>query len=102
MEDAHIAELDLGDSTSVFGVFDGHGGIIFINSISPHIDYFISTKGAEVALFVKDHFINELRANQNFKQRVKLDEALRETFIQMDKLMIKKEGIRKLFSYKDQ
>ncbi len=29
MEDSHIAELDLGNGVSVFGVFDGHGGIEF-------------------------------------------------------------------------
>jgi serine/threonine protein phosphatase PrpC len=27
MEDAHIANLDLGDGVSVFGVLDGHGGM---------------------------------------------------------------------------
>ena len=26
MEDSHIAELDIGDGNSLFGVFDGHGG----------------------------------------------------------------------------
>lgn len=26
MEDAHIAELDIGDGNALFGVFDGHGG----------------------------------------------------------------------------
>lgn len=26
MEDAHIANLDIGDGVSIFGVFDGHGG----------------------------------------------------------------------------
>lgn len=26
MEDAYIAELDLGDGVSFFGVYDGHGG----------------------------------------------------------------------------
>ena len=25
-EDAHLAELDLGDGNALFGVFDGHGG----------------------------------------------------------------------------
>lgn len=47
MEDAHIAEINLGDDTYLFGVFDGHGG-------------------AEVALFVKDHFVAELKNNKNF------------------------------------
>jgi serine/threonine protein phosphatase PrpC len=26
MEDAAIAELDIGNGNSIFGVFDGHGG----------------------------------------------------------------------------
>jgi len=38
MEDSHIAELNLGDGCSVFGVFDGHGG-------------------DEVAMFVKRNFV---------------------------------------------
>jgi serine/threonine protein phosphatase PrpC len=35
MEDAHIANLDIGDGVAIFGVFDGHGGKnIFISYIS--------------------------------------------------------------------
>ena len=32
MEDAHIANIELGDDKYIFGVFDGHGGnlIIFV------------------------------------------------------------------------
>lgn len=26
MEDSHIADINLGNDTSLFGVFDGHGG----------------------------------------------------------------------------
>jgi len=26
MEDSHIANINLGNDTSLFGVFDGHGG----------------------------------------------------------------------------
>lgn len=29
MEDSHIAELDLGNGVSFFGVYDGHGGMNF-------------------------------------------------------------------------
>ncbi len=34
MEDSHIAELDLGNGVSFFGVYDGHGGthIFALNS----------------------------------------------------------------------
>jgi len=42
MEDAHIAHVNMnGSGISLFGVFDGHGGI-------------------EVAIFVKNHFKEEL------------------------------------------
>lgn len=42
MEDAHIAHVDFDNNgTSLFGVFDGHGG-------------------SEVAIFVKRHFKEEL------------------------------------------
>jgi serine/threonine protein phosphatase PrpC len=55
-EDQHVHILNLngenGDYNSInlFGVFDGHGG-------------------AEVALFVKKHFVNELKNNSNFLQK---------------------------------
>ena len=37
MEDSHIAELDLGNGVSFFGVYDGHGGthiFVFNSSIN--------------------------------------------------------------------
>ncbi len=30
MEDSHIVDLDLGGGISFFGVYDGHGGMLFI------------------------------------------------------------------------
>jgi protein phosphatase 1G len=50
MEDSHINRTGLPDNVSVFGVFDGHGG-------------------AEVAKFVKNHFVDTLVSNQNFKNK---------------------------------
>ena len=47
MEDSHIAQTNLPNDVSIFGVFDGHGG-------------------AEVALFVKKHFIPSLLKNESF------------------------------------
>lgn len=38
MEDSHIANLDIGDGVSIFGVFDGHGGTIVL-SIKFYISY---------------------------------------------------------------
>jgi len=34
MEDSHIAAVNLDNGVSVFGVFDGHGGIIATKSIT--------------------------------------------------------------------
>lgn len=42
MEDTHITELDIGNKISFFGVYDGHGG-------------------NEVADFVKEHLVQELK-----------------------------------------
>ncbi len=42
MEDSHIAELDIADNVSFFGVYDGHGG-------------------NEVADFVREHLVDELK-----------------------------------------
>jgi len=48
MEDSHIADLELGYGVAVFGVFDGHGGKKFKDSLF---------KGDEVAMFVKRNFV---------------------------------------------
>ncbi len=48
MEDTHIAQTNLPNDVSVFGVFDGHGG-------------------AEVALYVKKHFIPTLLKSEKFQ-----------------------------------
>jgi len=45
MEDSHICSLDIGDGVSIFGVFDGHGGIHYYSVIMYNI-------GKEVALYV--------------------------------------------------
>ncbi len=48
MEDGHICDINIDDETSLFGIFDGHGG-------------------HEVAKFVEVHFVEELKKNANFK-----------------------------------
>ena len=51
MEDAHIAHININNSgVSLFGVFDGHGG-------------------KEVAIFVAQHFKDELTKLQSYKQK---------------------------------
>jgi len=48
-EDSHIADCDIAENISVFGVFDGHGG-------------------KEVSIYVKKHFTNLLTSDANFKK----------------------------------
>lgn len=83
MEDASIAE-DLekdkdGNDRSIFGIFDGHGG-------------------NQVAEFVRDHFVKELVASENF-QNENYPEALEDTFKKMDELMKTKSGEKELKSH---
>jgi len=88
MEDSHIANLDIGDGVSIFGVFDGHGGMKFFIRLNSYL-------GGEVALFVKNHFIKELKKLESFKKkdyRVSLQEA----FLKMDTMMLSKDGKKEL------
>ena len=76
-EDAHIAAVSLGEKKhiDVFGVFDGHGG-------------------KEISQFVSNHFIEELIKNKNIDSD--MSQALKETFIKMDEIMITKESIEEI------
>lgn len=72
MEDAHITELDFDIDTSLFAVFDGHGG-------------------EEVAKFCAKKFGSHLKKNQKY-QMGKYEDALIDTFLLMDKLISCPEG----------
>jgi len=79
MEDAHISELDIGDGNALFGVFDGHGG-------------------REVAKFVQNHFTKNLINCPAYKRKdYKL--ALENTFLKMDRLLLKDKGKQELRTY---
>lgn len=50
MEDSHITALDVVEGeVAIFAVFDGHGG-------------------CEVAHFMDNHFVDEMKKNENFKK----------------------------------
>ena len=51
--------------------------------------------GSEVALFVKKHFIKELKKNENFKRK-NYKQALHDNFLHMDALLLSKEGKKDL------
>mmetsp|Transcript_1406 Transcript_1406/g.912 ORF Transcript_1406/g.912 Transcript_1406/m.912 type:complete len:106 (+) Transcript_1406:95-412(+) len=76
MEDAHIAALDIDPGVSVFGVFDGHGG-------------------CEVAKFVANHFVEELRKQENYKKG-DYRNALIETFLHIDRMLLSDLGKKEL------
>ena len=50
MEDTHISQCNVANDVSIFGVFDGHGG-------------------KEVAIYVKNHFVETLLKNENFAKK---------------------------------
>jgi serine/threonine protein phosphatase PrpC len=61
MEDSHIAALDVGNGVGFFGVYDGHGG-------NTNLLYFNRQLiGNEVAEFVRDHLVDELKKLESFK-----------------------------------
>ncbi|CAD8157049.1 unnamed protein product [Paramecium octaurelia] len=68
MEDAHINVFEVIPDVSIFGVFDGHGS-------------------NDIARFVQGLFIEEIQKNKNFKDQ-KFEEALTETFLKIDELLI--------------
>lgn len=77
MEDAHIVEPDVdGKGGGVFGVFDGHGG-------------------KEVALFVAKH-LREVLLKQDAYTRGDIAQALIETYVGLDELMLKPASLREL------
>lgn len=67
MEDAHLAALDVDGHSSVFGVFDGHGG-------------------REVAKFVALYLTQELVKTAAY-QKGNTKDALVETFLKMDEML---------------
>ena len=76
MEDSHIAATNLDNNVSVFGVFDGHGG--------NKMEVFLNDEvGCEVALYVKDRFVDLLKKLPSFKKK-DYQLALREAFIKID------------------
>lgn len=80
MEDAHISNLDIEPGVSLFAVFDGHGG-------------------KEVAIYAQNHFQEELLKNLNYKKK-NYKQALIETFMKIDELLLQPEGQEELIKIK--
>ena len=76
MEDSHISQISVETNIHLFGVFDGHGGIILLSYVV----------GREVAYYVRDRFVEEIKKLQSFKNRDYAN-ALKEAFIKMDDLL---------------
>eukprot|EP00178_Gracilaria_changii_P002663 TRINITY_DN13972_c0_g1_i1.p1 TRINITY_DN13972_c0_g1~~TRINITY_DN13972_c0_g1_i1.p1 ORF type:complete len:124 (-),score=17.10 TRINITY_DN13972_c0_g1_i1:312-683(-) len=80
MEDAHVAEVDIEEGVSIFGVFDGHGG-------------------PEVAKFCAKYFIPKLKENENFKAK-NYELALKENYLKMDEILMTPNGAELLKEFK--
>lgn len=77
MEDAHIAATDvIPGEVHIFGVFDGHGG-------------------CEVAKYIGKHFVEVIKKNAAF-QKGDYKQALIETFLEIDKLLLTEAGKKEL------
>ena len=78
MEDAHLISLNQGlnNKTHIFGIFDGHGG-------------------REVPNYVKNHFTEFFLSNENYKKG-KIKEAIKETFLLLDRNLETKEAMIEL------
>ena len=74
-----------------FGVYDGHGGKIAIYILSYNIWYL----GNEVAEYVRDHLINELKKNASFKNG-DYEKCLVEIYLLIDELIKTPAGKAKL------
>lgn len=68
MEDAHIVEPNFTHDSSLFAVFDGHGG-------------------AEVARFCGRYFGEILKSNKYFNKEVDIPRALEDSFFDMDDML---------------
>ncbi len=79
MEDAHIAELNISEGVSFFGVYDGHGG-------------------HEVADYVREHLVPTLKKLESF-QKGDYKQALAEVYLEMDKELQTEEGRAELLRY---
>ena len=77
MEDAHVTPLDVIEGeVSIFGVFDGHGG-------------------SEVARFVENHLVDELKKNEHFK-KANYRQALQDVFLGIDRMLLTEQGKKEL------
>ncbi|KAK3727802.1 hypothetical protein QZH41_008221 [Actinostola sp. cb2023] len=76
MEDAHACLLDFDKNTSLFGVFDGHGG-------------------SEVAIYARKHLADVLKTTDGYKNG-NTKQGLTETFFKLDEDMITEKGLIEL------
>jgi serine/threonine protein phosphatase PrpC len=67
MEDSHIANIGFDQTGSLFGVFDGHGGV-------------------EVAQYCKRNYERELKDVPNFKMK-NWEQALQDSFLKIDEIL---------------
>lgn len=83
MEDAHISDCNFTKDSSLFAIFDGHGG-------------------AEVAKFCAKYFAQELKKNKKFATGSNIEDALKETFLQMDVMLFTPECQAELRNLKNE
>ncbi|CAH3173251.1 unnamed protein product [Porites lobata] len=76
MEDAHTCELDFDDSSTLFAVYDGHGG-------------------SEVAQYVAKKLPEVLKNTENY-QKGDIKQSMVDCFLEIDQLIISEKGLAEL------
>jgi len=79
-QDAHSTELDIGDSTAFFAVFDGHGG-------------------KEVAMYAAKHLHLALKETEAYRKG-DIARGLEESFLALDRKMLTKEAAAELRAFR--
>ena len=82
-----MANLDLGDGISFFGIFAGHGGKNISNCqilcFFIYLYNWVHYVGPEVAFWVAQNICDELKTNPNYKAK-NWEATLKEVFLSLD------------------
>jgi serine/threonine protein phosphatase PrpC len=87
MEDEHLCIENLGENVSLFGVFDGHGGIFLL--------FNQDTLGKQISLFTRMKLPDIIKNSEGFKNK-DYKKALIDSFLGIDKLLQSEDGIKEL------
>ena len=81
--------------TLILATIDIYSESSTVTEVPPYFPTLTLLLGSEVSEWVKRHFVAELTKNKNYKAG-KYQLALKETFLEMDNMMLKPEGKKEI------